>query len=84
VDSSDFATSRQRHLGSDARRLDVMVETMRRDGTLRMFNARYRAGRAAAQAEGKTFMNYNTAIARLKRADPDADRAASRANAIFR
>jgi hypothetical protein len=34
-------------------RLDAMLESMRRDGTLQEFNARYRAGRAAAIAEGR-------------------------------
>jgi hypothetical protein len=33
--------------------MDVLVEQMLRDGTLREFNCRYKAGRAAAAAEGK-------------------------------
>ena len=49
-------------------RLDSMVEAMRRDGTLREFNARYKAGRAAALAQGRGFMGYCVAMARLKRA----------------
>ena len=50
------------------KRLDAMVETMRRDGTLRVFNARYQAGRAAAAAEGKGFMSFGVAMARFKKA----------------
>lgn len=50
------------------KRLDAMVETLRRDGTLRVFNARYRAGRAAAAAEGKGFMSFGVAMARFKKA----------------
>jgi hypothetical protein len=49
-------------------RLDAMIEQMRRDGTLREFNARFKRGRAAALAEGRGFMNYAAATARLKRA----------------
>jgi hypothetical protein len=49
-------------------RLDAMIEAMRRDGTLQEFNARYKRGRAAALAEGRGFMNYAVAMARLKRA----------------
>jgi len=49
------------------KRLDAMVETMRRDGTLRVFNARYQAGRAAAAAEGG-FMSFGIAMARFKKA----------------
>jgi len=44
-------------------RLDAMIETMRRDGTLREFNARYKAGRAAAAAEGRGYMNFARARA---------------------
>ena len=47
------------------KRLDAMVETMRRDGTI---NARYQAGRAAAAAEGKGFMSFGVAMARFKKA----------------
>ena len=47
-------------------RLDLVFEEMRRDGTLRIFNTRFKAGRAAAAAEGRGFIGYNTALARLK------------------
>jgi hypothetical protein len=47
-------------------RLDAMLATMRVDGTLALFNQRYKLGRAAAKAEGRGFMGYNTALARLK------------------
>src|SRR5258705_7316179 len=53
--------------GDSIKRLDAMVETMRRDGTLRVFNARCRAGRAAAAAEGG-FMSFGIAMARFKKA----------------
>jgi hypothetical protein len=49
-------------------RLDRMIEQMRRDGTLQEFNARYKRGRTEAAAEGRGFMAYAVAIARLKRA----------------
>ena len=48
--------------------LDAMIEEMGRDGTLREFNRRYKAGRAAAAAEGRGYMNYSHARARLKKA----------------
>ena len=57
-----------RRAGDSMKRLDAMVETMRRDGTLRVFNARYQAGRAAAAAEGKGFMSFGVAMARFKKA----------------
>jgi hypothetical protein len=57
-----------RRAGDSMKRLDAMVETMRRDGTLRVFNARYQAGRAAAAAEGKGFMSFGVARARFKKA----------------
>jgi hypothetical protein len=38
-----------------------MISNMRRDGSLAAFNARYRAGRAAALAEGRGFMSYGNA-----------------------
>jgi hypothetical protein len=41
---------------------------MRRDGVLREFNRRYAAGRAAAAVEGRAFISYGIALARLKRA----------------
>jgi hypothetical protein len=49
-------------------RLDAMLEAMRRDGTLAEFNARYKRGRAAAVVEGRGFMGYGVAMARLKAA----------------
>jgi hypothetical protein len=49
-------------------KLDSMIEAMRRDGTLAEFNARYKSGRAAAAVEGKGFMGYGVAMARLKAA----------------
>jgi hypothetical protein len=49
-------------------RLDAMLHEMGRDGTLREFNRRYAVGRAAAKAEGRGFMTYEQAMARLKRA----------------
>jgi hypothetical protein len=49
-------------------RLDSMFERMRTDGTLREFNAKYKAGRAAAKAQGRGFMSYSAATLRLKKA----------------
>jgi hypothetical protein len=49
-------------------RLDVMVEQMRRSGQLQEFNSRYKRGRAGALAEGRGFMTYGIAMARLKAA----------------
>jgi len=43
-------------------------QQMRRDGTLQEFNARYKAGRAAAIAEGKGYMGFGVAMARFKKA----------------
>ena len=43
-----------------------MIEAMRRDGTLQEFNARYKRGRAVALAEGRGFMAFGVAMARLK------------------
>jgi len=43
-------------------------EAMRRDGTLREFNAVCKARRAAAIAAGQGFMGFGVAMARLKRA----------------
>jgi hypothetical protein len=40
-----------------------MIETMRRNGTLREFNVRYKAGRAAA--EGRGYMNFAVVMKRL-------------------
>lgn len=42
-----------------------MIETMRRDGTLREFNARYKAGRAAAAAEGRGNNDFAVVMKRL-------------------
>jgi hypothetical protein len=47
-------------------RLDVMISRMKRDGTLHQFNVRYKAERAAAQTQGRGFMSYTAATARLK------------------
>jgi hypothetical protein len=47
-------------------RLDSLIAEMRVDGTLRIFDARYAAHRAAAKAEGKGFMDYRVALGRLK------------------
>jgi hypothetical protein len=49
-------------------RLDSMIDAMRRDGTLREFNARYKRGRGAAAARDEGYMNYGVAMARLKAA----------------
>jgi hypothetical protein len=49
-------------------RLDMMIHKMKRDGSLHQFNARYKAERAAVLAEGKRYMSYNNALARLKMA----------------
>jgi hypothetical protein len=49
-------------------RLDAMLESIRRDGTLQEFNARYKAGRAAAIAEGKGYMGFGIAMAQFKKA----------------
>jgi hypothetical protein len=46
-------------------RLDAMFEQMHGDGTLREFNSRYKAERAAAMAAGHGFMNYGAALRRL-------------------
>jgi hypothetical protein len=43
-----------------------MIEQMRRSGQLQEFNVRYKRGRAAALAEGRGFMTYAVASARLK------------------
>ena len=75
-----------------AKRLDAMIEAMRRDGTLREFNARYRAGRAAALAEGRGFMAFAVAMRRFKRAlipmlmnrQPEAGRMRSIFEEVFR
>jgi hypothetical protein len=47
-------------------RLDALIAEMRVDGTLRIFNARYAAHRAAAKAEGRGYMDYRVALGRLK------------------
>jgi hypothetical protein len=49
-------------------RLDATIEQMRRSGQLAEFNSRYKRGRAAALAEGRGYMNFAVAMARLKRA----------------
>jgi hypothetical protein len=61
----DVAVSRS---GAAVVRLDAMIEQMRRSGQLQEFNVRYKRGRAAAQAEGRGFMGYGVAMARLKAA----------------
>jgi hypothetical protein len=50
-----------------AKRLDAMIETMRRNGTLREFNAAYKIRRSAA-AQGQGFMAFGVAMARFRRA----------------
>ena len=50
-----------------ATRLDSMLETMRRDGTLREFNATYKRKRSAAAARGEGYMSFGIAMARLRR-----------------
>jgi hypothetical protein len=47
-------------------RLDVLINKMKHDGTLREFNSTYKAKRAAAKAEARGYMSYGNAIARLK------------------
>jgi hypothetical protein len=47
-------------------RLDSMFEAMRASGQLREFNRAYKIRRAAALAAGHGFMNYSTALRRLK------------------
>jgi hypothetical protein len=54
--------------GDAAKRLDAMVETMGRNGTLREFNAAYKIRRAAGTARGEGFMGIGIAMARFKRA----------------
>jgi hypothetical protein len=49
-------------------RLDMMINKMKRDGSLHAFNRRYAAERAAALAEGRGFMGYNIALTKLKMA----------------
>jgi hypothetical protein len=49
-------------------KLDAMVDRLKRNGGLQEFNARYKAGRAAALAHGRGFVGYGIALARLKRA----------------
>ncbi|MDB5607838.1 MAG: hypothetical protein JWP25_4738 [Bradyrhizobium sp.] len=63
--------------------LDALIEQMRRDVTLREFNARYKAGRAVALARGEGFMGFGVGHRAPKaRGDPAPDRAANRADAI--
>jgi hypothetical protein len=45
-----------------------MIDAMRRDGTLREFNAAFNSRRLAAAARGEGFMTYAVASARLTRA----------------
>ena len=47
-------------------RLDAMIAAMKSNGELRDSNAQYKAHRAAARADGRGFMSYSNAIARLK------------------
>jgi hypothetical protein len=47
-------------------RLDAMIESMRQNGQLREFNRQYKLRRAAALADGRGYMNFSVAMARLK------------------
>jgi hypothetical protein len=51
-----------------AQRLDSMIEQMRRGGQLHEFNREYKARRSAALAQGRGFMGYGIATARLRHA----------------
>jgi hypothetical protein len=53
--------------GAVVKRLDAMIEAMRRDGTLPEFNARYKAGTPAALELGEGFMGFGIAMERLSR-----------------
>jgi hypothetical protein len=52
---------------SAVKNLDSFLETMRRNGTLAVFNGRYKRERAAATASGRNFLSYSAALARLRR-----------------
>jgi hypothetical protein len=60
----DVAIGRAREM---AARLDVMVEEMQASGALKSFNREFKARRAAASAQGRGFMSYGTASARLRK-----------------
>jgi hypothetical protein len=47
-------------------KLDAMIDRMKLNGGLREFNREFKNRRAAALAEGRGFMNYSTALRRLK------------------
>ena len=51
-----------------ATRLDSYLDAMRRSGTLREFNAQFKRRRMEATANGRGFMNYKVAEARLRAA----------------
>jgi hypothetical protein len=48
--------------GDAIARLDALIETLRRNGTLREFNAAYKSRRAAAVAPGKGYMAFHVAM----------------------
>ena len=68
---TDDATAIRRAADSMVR-LDLLINKMKHDGTLRTFNATYKAKRAAAKAEGRGYMSYSRDRAAEARADPDA------------
>ena len=57
-----------------------MLESMRRDGTLQEFNARYKAGRAAANRRGQGLHGIRHRHGPIQKgADPAVDEPAARA-----
>jgi hypothetical protein len=54
------------HAANSMMRLDAMIHKMKVSGELHQFNRRYKIERAAVLAEGRTFMSYGNALARLK------------------
>ena len=54
--------------GDAATRLDTYLEAMRRSGALKEFNRQFKRERMEATANGRGFMSYRVAEARLRRA----------------
>lgn len=46
--------------------VDTYLQRLKTNGDLHAFNAEYRRRRVAAKANGKGFMSYSTALARLR------------------
>jgi hypothetical protein len=47
-------------------RINAFVDSMRKTGSLQVFNRHYKAARAAALARGESFMSYTAALGRLR------------------